>query len=364
MDKRLPEIYASEPCVFVLGNEYSITLPVNEQCLMWVMVGGKRFCDHDNGIMRSTCDVHRVTVPMSELDKAGEYTVVTRKIIDRKPYFPEIEPEVSVTCKFRPVPEDGKIKLVCISDSHSLVNEPIEAGKKAGRIDLLILNGDVPNDSSSVRNIFTIYRIVGALTGGEIPVVFSRGNHDLRGVYADCLTNYVPSKNGKTYYTFRAGSLWGMVLDCGEDKTDDHAEYGGTVCCELFRREETEFIKSVIANADKEYAADGVKNRIIVAHCPFVIVGSFADDVFNIEKDVYSEWTRLVSDNIKPDVMLFGHKHISEVVTPGSKKDIYGMSCDAIISGIPDHAAKKYECMAVELDNGKYTCKFLNNSAE
>ena len=364
MKRNYPEIYASLPCVFAIGNEYSVILPVKEKCLMWVNVGGKRYCDHDNGIMRGTSVVHKVSIPTEVLDREKKYTVVTRRIIDRKPYFPEIEPEVSETFEFCPVPTDGKLRLVCISDSHSLVKEPIAAARKAGKIDLLILNGDVPNDSSTLENIFTIYKIVGAITGGEIPTVFSRGNHDLRGVYADCLSDYVPSCGGKTYYTFRVGSLWGMVLDCGEDKYDSHAEYGGTVCCELFRREETEFIREVIANAENEYAADGVKNKIIVAHCPFVIVGSFGDDVFDIEKDVYAEWTRLVSDNIRPDVMLFGHKHVSEIITPGSEKDMFGMSCDAVISGIPNHAAKSYECMSVNLDNGKYSCEFLSAKGE
>ena len=34
--------------------------------------------------------------------------------------------------------------------------------------------------------------------------------------------------------TFRLGNLWGILLDCGEDKNDDRPEYGGTICCHAF----------------------------------------------------------------------------------------------------------------------------------
>ena len=32
-------------------------------------------------------------------------------------------------------------------------------------------------------------------------------------------------------------------MDCGEDKPDDHTEYGNTVCCEVFRRDVTRFLE-------------------------------------------------------------------------------------------------------------------------
>ena len=57
---------------------------------------------------------------------------------------------------------------------------------------------------------------------------------------------------GNTYYTFRIGSVWGMFLDCGEDKLDSHEEYGGTVCFHRFRERETAFIKDVIARSGEE----------------------------------------------------------------------------------------------------------------
>ena len=49
-----------------------------------------------------------------------------------------------------------------------------------------------------------------------------------------------------------SATVWGLILDCGEDKADTSIEYGSTVCFHEFRLRETEFIHSVIENAEKD----------------------------------------------------------------------------------------------------------------
>ena len=68
----------TKPCVFAIGDRYEITVTVTEQSVMWVKVGDKLYYDEANGIMRSSKPVHKISVPMSELDAAGEYTVYER----------------------------------------------------------------------------------------------------------------------------------------------------------------------------------------------------------------------------------------------------------------------------------------------
>ena len=87
------------------------------------------YYDHSNGILRSHVSLHKITVPISELDNAKEYSVHYRKIIDRKPYFPETEDEVSLTYKFYPVGDDN-IRGYQIADAHNLVDAPVAAAKK------------------------------------------------------------------------------------------------------------------------------------------------------------------------------------------------------------------------------------------
>jgi 3',5'-cyclic AMP phosphodiesterase CpdA len=58
-------------------------------------------------------------------------------------------------------------------------------------IDLLVLNGDISDHSSSVQNISMIYQIASGITEGRRPCIYSRGNHDMRGAFAEHLAEEV-----------------------------------------------------------------------------------------------------------------------------------------------------------------------------
>lgn len=316
------------PAVFAVNQDYHIMMYPSAPCLMWVKVGDKVYYDEINGILRSCTTVHKVVVPMEELDATKSYTLCLRYIVDRKPYFPEIEPVQELTFEFRPVTAGKNVRAYQIADAHNWSEGPIIAAKTYGDIDFLILNGDIPDYNSAPEKCITIYELSSALTGGNIPVVFGRGNHDLRGLYAEKFHECSPTDNGKTYYTFRLGAIWGIILDCGEDKLDSHAEYGGTICCHEFREKETEFIKDVIARADKEYLADGVTHRIVICHNPFTFRPA---PTFDIEDEIFREWTRLLGEHIHPDAIICGHKHYLELIRPGDEHDHRGQSCPVVI---------------------------------
>lgn len=153
-----------------------------------------------------------------------------------------------------------------LAETHSRVDDPCRAAKYFGdKLDMLILNGDIPAESKTPEDIRAIYDITSELTHGEIPLVFARGNHDYRGRLATDLPDYIGTRDGETYFTFRIGSLWGVALDCGEDKMDSDVEYGGLVDCHDMREKETKFLKRVIEHADQEYLAEGVTHRIALS---------------------------------------------------------------------------------------------------
>lgn len=317
----LPE-FKTAPAVFAVEHEYQIKVPTKSDLLFWVTVGEETFYDHTNGIMRSAVRVHTVSVPMALLDAAGAYTVHYRKIIDRKPYFPESEEEQSATYSFKPVPKSGPVHIYHLADTHGAFAPPAAAASYFGEaLDLLVLNGDIPNHSGDLANFDLIYQLAEAATGGTRPVVFSRGNHDMRGYFAEQVTQYAPTANGNSYFTFRVGSLWGIVLDCGEDKPDDHDAYRYTNVCRVFRRAQTRFIEGVIANAAAEYAAEGVTHRLVIVHSPFTYTN---EPPFDIEYDVYRAWTKLLATEVKPDAMLAGHLHYTEFKPEGGPLDEAG----------------------------------------
>ncbi len=317
----------TSPAVFAVGKNYQIMVPVTENSLFWVEIDGKCYYDEQNGIMRSLCTTHRVSVPTEALDKAGKYTVCERVIIDRKPYFPITADTVRTDFDFRPIPIEN-VRIYHVADTHNNVDAPVAAANVFGNIDLLVMNGDVPDHSGEIKNFDTIYEIAAKITHGNIPIVFARGNHDLRGYHAEEIADHTPNLHGYTYYSFRLGEFWGLVLDCGEDKMDYHAEYGLTVACHPFRERQTEFIRDIIKSAESEYAAEGVKYRLIICHNPFTFQ---LKPPFNIEEEIYREWARLIKDSIKPTLMLCGHLHETFISPVGSERDHLGQMCPLVV---------------------------------
>lgn len=329
----LPQYMLAAPTVFAIGNKYNIFVPFCDEVIMWVRVGDKTYYDHCNGILRSNTNMHKVELPMSVLDAEKKYTVVYKKMIDRKPYFPTSEDAREYTVDFRPVADGGDIRIYHISDAHNLVAEPVAAGRYFGdEIDLLVLNGDIPNHSGDIENFNAICEIAAGVTGGHCPCVFARGNHDTRGIHAEDMPYYIPTMNGKTYYTFKVGCVWGLLLDCGEDKRDTNDEYGGTICFHQFREEETDFIKEIIENADREYNAPDVKHKLVISHIGFTYIDRFP---FDIEQELYGEWARLMREHIKPELLLYGHYHRVDIIPVGAEFDSQGQPCTAIIGSKP-----------------------------
>ena len=316
------------PAVFAVGDNYQILVPVSEPSLMWVQVGDRCFYDDANGVLRSMTDVHRMTVPMALLNEAGAYTICERKIPERLPYCSKPKRTTKKTFPFYPVPE-GSARAYHIADAHNRVAEPIRAAKTYGDFDFLIFNGDMPNHSGDTENFLSVFEIADALTGGTKPIVFTRGNHDLRGIYAEKYHEYAPNDNGNFYYTFRLGDIWGVVLDCGEDKNDNHVEYGHTICCHDFRLRETEFLKGLHPDDPT------IRRRLVIAHVPFTRADK---KPFDIEQPLYREWAEILKAQIRPDLMLCGHLHQIEIFPVGGKSDHLGQPCPVVIGAKPGDA--------------------------
>ena len=320
-------LLACPPSVFAVEGDYQICALVSAECTMWVEVGGAEYFDHSNGVLRSGRFVHIARVPVRNLDKARGYTVCLRRIVERKPYFTECGEIERYEFVFRPVRDKDVIRVVNLADAHNCVAAPIASGSFFGdKLDLLVLNGDIPNHSGDVAFFKAIYQIAGGITGGRVPCVFSRGNHDMRGICAEQLVDYTPNDRGRSYFTFRLGPVWGIVLDAGEDKVDECPEYGHTVCCAAFRREEEAFLDRVI----RERPWEGARIRLIVSHHPFAYQ---IKPPFDIEKELYARWCRKLR-GIKATAWLSGHLHECFVELPGEAHDTYGYPCPMICSSL------------------------------
>lgn len=322
------------PIVFAVGDEYQICVISTKETILWVDIAGKRFRDDVNGVLRSTSLIRKIPVPRELLDTVCEYTVCTKDVIERKDYYTKLDYLNRTTFKFRPVTAAAP-RAYHIADAHGMTLQPICAAKQfekaVGGLDFLILNGDVIDSSARVECFETVYKICDELTHGEIPVVFARGNHDTRGAYAELFDHYTPTERGHSYFTFRLGSVYGFVLDCGEDKCDLCDEYGGTVAFHEYRLDETDYIREHLTEK-KEFLAEGVKTRLIISHAPFTRKNK---PPFDIEEDIYSLWAKNLRLRYYPDLMICGHTHKLATYLPGDESDLLGHPCPIIVASEP-----------------------------
>ena len=84
----------------------------------------------------------------------------------------------------------------------------------------------------------------------------------------------------------------------------------------------------MIARADEEYLAKGITHRIVVCHNPFTIR---LWEPFDIEDEIYTEWTRLLAEHIHPDVIINGHMHILKIINKGDEQDHRNQPCPVVI---------------------------------
>jgi len=300
------------PTVFVIGNEYEILINTNENGIISVEIGGEMYFADNSGPIPSEKNYAKIRVPQSALDLHKKYTVVFRKTVHRASYFPVFESPLTAEFSFKPLVKSDDINIYHIADVHYR----FDLGQKTAAYfgydtDLFIINGDI-GEVEGFNNYREVARFVGNISGGEIPVLFVRGNHDTRGRMAEIYTDYFPANGKSTYFDFDIGCLHGVALDCGEDKPDAHAEYGGANAFEPYRRRETSFLEALSPTDKLTFAVSHV--------CP-AQPARREDSDFNIEGEVYDKWIAEL-ERLGVRFMICGHVHQAYLLVKNDERSL------------------------------------------
>lgn len=309
--KLVPNAITSTPVVYAVNDEYQIVFTSRAKGTGWVTVNGQEYNDTYSGYRMTESTVHKISVPMSVLDEAGGYTIYTKSMLLRGPYCALQGSTLSETYDFRSVDSSDGVNYYVLSDTHNDVSVPISTATYFGDdLDFVIFCGDAVSWVDRTSDLTNVLDLLGGITGGEVPVVYARGNHETKGVKAHELYRYVACDGDKFYYTFRLGNVWGVVLDTGEDHADDYIEYYGAAKFTDYRMEQAAFLDEIIADSENEYNAEGVDTRIVVAHIP--IAYKYKNDYAGEAKDAWIE--RLNQMNIT--MCYGGHVHELQYIEP------------------------------------------------
>lgn len=308
--------YQLRPCVFTYGavvyaveDEYQIVFSTSDNSIAWVEIDGKPYYELYAGSMKSADRVHKVTVPQEILDAAGGYTTCAKQMIYRGPFGGYTGKLLTKDYRFRSVDSSDGLSYFALSDVHEAVDAAAAAAR--GQYDFIVLLGDLVSMVETQRDAQLANELAYKITGGEIPVIYARGNHEIKGEYAEVFHKYVGARGEDFYYTVTLGQdVFAVVLDMGEDHEDDWWEYYGTAFFDLYREEQTRMLESVLE--EKEY--ENYRYRMVLCHIPIVYVD--ADGRFGSWR---REWTALLNE-LDPDISLSGHEHRIYQFLPGALK--------------------------------------------
>lgn len=296
-----------EPVVYAVEDNYQIIFSTKSKATGWVTIGDKSYYDTYNGSTRKFDKVHKIEVPMSVLDSEKEYTVHTQKSIYCGPFGGFLGRDITKTLNFKPVDTSDGIQYLSFSDIHMNLDVAKKTASFIDNYDFLVLDGDIISDVETFDDANFNNLVAYSITKGEIPVVYARGNHDVKGEYAEQLHKFVGTKDDKFYFNFYFKDVYGIVLDLGEDHDDDWWEYYGTAHYEDYQDKQIEFLTEEVNSKNFE----NFKYHLAVCHIPIVFV-----NYRHNQEEVKANMTNLLNQ-MDIDMLLCGHQHELMIFEPG-----------------------------------------------
>ena len=234
----------------------------------------KRYYAAEAGRRILTDSVHCVRIRGLKPDSKYRYRVVTQALKDwcnddwvtlgglawsdvwkKKPY------------EFKTYPaKPREITFLVLNDIHERPQFMKELCKNVNlkKLDFVLLNGDMSNRIRSQKHIMDAYLdTCVSMFATDVPLFFNRGNHELRGEFADYLNRYFPTNNGKYYRLQHVAGVDFLFIDSGEDKPDADLEYCGIVECDQYREEQERWLRSL-----QEEKKIGKYPIVVFSHMP------------------------------------------------------------------------------------------------
>ena len=163
--------------------------------------------------------------------------------------------------------------------------------------DFVVFNGDCVDDPVDHNQATSfISELTEGVYGDHIPTFFMRGNHEIRNAYSIGLRDHYDYVGDRTYGSFNWGDTRIVMLDCGEDKPDDHWVYYGLNDFTQLRNEQVDFLKKELSS--KEFKKAG--KRVLIHHIPL-----YGNDGKNLCANL---WTKLL-EKAPFNISLNAHTH-------------------------------------------------------
>jgi Icc-related predicted phosphoesterase len=264
----------------------TIIWTTNNKSLAWVEIAPNdgsnfysserpKFYDTKYGRIQATTTLHKVRINNLKPGTTYRYAIFSKEVLkwesDARIYYgitvanPAYSRNSLAFTTFSQ--EDDSVSFLVFNDLHGRSQFMKDVCKNIDfkGIDMVIFNGDMSTTINSGEQLFTDFIDASVeLFASRVPILFTRGNHETRGTYADYLMEYFPMESKTIYHLVNVGNVAFLMLDCGEDKPDSDIEYSGLADFDAYRLAEAEWLKETINS--KKYKDAPVK--IAILHVP------------------------------------------------------------------------------------------------
>ncbi len=339
------------------ADEMTVMWLTNVPARSWVEYGTnpdnlKRVRTFLEGVMVANNKINQVRLTGLQPGTKYYYRVVSQEITRYSSYYKEFGDTVRSDIKsFTTWSDDMKdFRVIVYNDIHSNMEmfNKLHSLVEDKPYDLVIFNGDCFDDVEVESDIVDrLLTYTSRIKSDEIPSIFIRGNHETRGEYSLHLWDYLGRMKGHSYCAFSMGDTRFVLLDCGEDKPDDHWVYYDMNDFTQHRIDQAKFLQEELQTATFK----GANKRVLIHHIP----------IFGVKPDVFSPCSELwmpVLENASFNVSLNAHTHRYRII----EKAEAGNNFPVIIGGgnrEPDGTV-----MVLEKKGDKLTLEVINAAGE
>ena len=257
-------------------NGIAITWVVNNNATSWVEFGktelrGSKSIHSQSGMVDVNPGVQKMVLTGLEPGTRYYYRVASAEVKLHQAYKVIFGDTLfsNIFSFTTPSNSSQQFSFLNFNDLHSKPQFVNDVVKREKEFSFAMLNGDILGDINTEEEIandmlipFSNYFATGK------PFVLTRGNHETRGAGARSLSKYIDTPTGKYYYSFNYGNTCFIVLDCGEDKPDEHPAYFGLADYDNYRSDEAEWLAAEV----QKPAFKNAEYKIVCIHMPITII--------------------------------------------------------------------------------------------
>ncbi len=286
----------------------SIRWITSQPCYGWVEYGeteslGKKAHAVTDGLVNANTRVHEIQLTGLLPGKQYYYRIASKEILDFQPYkLIYGETTHSAVHTLQTVdPMASRINWLVLNDIHDRPASFGELLKQNGSdpYEYVFLNGDMFDYQTGEQQLIDhLLTPCTELFATRKPFMFVRGNHETRGNYARQIKDYFTNPGGQ-YFSFKAGPVFTLALDTGEDKPDDDPVYAGITDFDHYRETQAVWLQQQLETREARKA----RYRVVMMHIPPFYSGDWHGTMHC--RKLFSP----IFDRYKVDLVIAGHTH-------------------------------------------------------